>query len=110
MFAVNPSDNAPDYTTWDREQLSPALAQIPLSKLGAGLGCWVDHRTRGTWNLKPQSASERVCLPMNKSVQVSLVDAFVLPLLCVGWGGGERVCVCTPCLCITLSLRCGAGT
>ena len=64
------ADNAADYTTWDREQLSPALAQIPLTKLGAGLGCWIDSRTKGTWNVKPQSAIDRVCLLMNKSVRV----------------------------------------
>ena len=68
------ADNAADYTTWDREQLGPALAQIPLSKLGAGLGCWIDSRTKGTWNVKPQSAIDRVCLLMNKSVRSLLSD------------------------------------
>ena len=68
------ADNAPDYTTWDREQLSPALAQIPLNKLGAGLGCWIDSRTKGTWNVKNQSAIDRVCLLMNKSVRASSFD------------------------------------
>jgi hypothetical protein len=63
------ADNGADYSTWDREQLRPALAQIPLAKLGAGLGCWIDYRTNGTWNLKPQSAIDRVCLLMNKSVR-----------------------------------------
>eukprot|EP01051_Picozoa_sp_SAG22_P015228 SAG22_NODE_1962_length_3242_cov_2.053452_2_plen_442_part_00 len=68
--------NAPDYTTWARSALSPALAQIPLSKLGAGLGCWVDSRTKGTWNLKPESATDRVCLLMNQSIPE--IDMFIL--------------------------------
>ena len=67
--------NAADYSTW-AHMLDYALKLIPIRKLGAGLGCWIDSRTKGTWNVKPQSAIDRVCLLMNKSVDE--IDMFVL--------------------------------
>jgi hypothetical protein len=68
--------NSGDFTAWANVQLAPALHQVPLNILGAGLGCWIDNRTRGTWNVKPESARERICLLMNRSVQE--IDMFIL--------------------------------
>ena len=68
--------NAADFSGWARAALVPALEQIPLDVLGAGLGCWIDSRTKNTWNILPESAQERICLLMNRSVQE--IDMFIL--------------------------------
>ena len=57
-----------DYTAWVDGQLAPSLA-VPRDVLAVGLGCWIDSRTNGTWNIKAQSATDRVCAIMNHSVQ-----------------------------------------
>jgi hypothetical protein len=68
--------NSGDFSGWANAALMPALADIPLGVLGVGLGCWVDSRTNGTWNVEPASAKDRVCLLMNQSVQE--IDMFIL--------------------------------
>jgi hypothetical protein len=49
---------------------------VPRASLGAGLGCWVDAKTNGTWSTAAASAEARVCALMNASV-VEL-DMFLL--------------------------------
>lgn len=70
------ADNGRDYSHWALTRLAPALRQVPLNKLGVGLGCWIGKDTEGTWNVKPESAKDRVCLLMNHSVQE--LDMFIL--------------------------------
>lgn len=74
--------NAPSYNAW-LSQLGPSVddSSFPRTKLGAGLGCWIEHRhghdhapaTAGkqpvpAWSLTPKSAEQRVCELMNRSV------------------------------------------
>ena len=61
--------NSADYYEWVHQQLSPALATVPLHRLGVGLGCWVSAELNDTWNLTPEAAEDRVCKLMNESVQ-----------------------------------------
>jgi hypothetical protein len=68
--------NSGDFSGWANAALMPALTDVPLDVLGVGLGCWVDSRTNGTWNVQPASAKDRVCLLMNRSVQE--IDMFIL--------------------------------
>lgn len=68
--------NSGDFSGWANTALMPALNDVPLDVLGVGLGCWVDSRTNGTWNVQPVSAKDRVCLLMNQSVQE--IDMFIL--------------------------------
>lgn len=67
--------NAPDYDSWYEEALVPAL-EVPRDILGVGLGCWIDSRTNGTWNVLAESARDRVCLLMNRSVEE--IDMFLI--------------------------------
>ena len=40
--------NSADYYEWVHQQLSPALATVPLHRLGVGLGCWVSAELNDT--------------------------------------------------------------
>eukprot|EP00041_Stephanoeca_diplocostata_P012180 m.203377 g.203377 ORF g.203377 m.203377 type:complete len:378 (-) comp18846_c0_seq2:816-1949(-) len=68
--------NAGNFGAWYYSALTPALEKIPLDRLGVGLGCWIDSRTNNTWNITPESASQRICALLNASVQE--VDIFLL--------------------------------
>ena len=61
--------NSADYYEWVHQQLSPALATVPLETLGVGLGCWTSAELNHTWSLSPEAAADRVCKLMNESVQ-----------------------------------------
>ena len=67
--------NAVDFSAWWYSALVPALV-VPRQVLGAGLGCWIDSRTNGTWNILPESAKDRVCALANQSIQE--IDMFEL--------------------------------
>ena len=68
LFMNMETYNAGSYEEW-LQYLGPAVTDpsIPRSKLGAGLGCWIES-TVPAWSLTPQSAQQRVCELMNRSV------------------------------------------
>ena len=68
--------NAHSYEEWVYSNLAPALDAHQTEKIGAGLGCWIDQRTNGTWSVTSESAKERICMLMNHSFQE--IDMFVL--------------------------------
>ena len=61
--------NAMSYEEWIYSRAEPATAVSPLDHLGMGLGCWIDDRTNGTWAVTAESAAQRICYAMNRSVQ-----------------------------------------
>jgi hypothetical protein len=61
------SYNGGSYRGW-LQALAPALAAgVDRSRMGAGLGCYVDAATNNTWATTPESAAQRVCVLMNAS-------------------------------------------
>ena len=57
-------------------KLKPAIDTHQIATIGAGLGCWIDDRTNGTWSVTSKSAKDRICMLMNHSFQE--IDMFVL--------------------------------
>ena len=75
LFMNMATYNAGSYTAWLEQFAIPIDdATIPRSKLGAGLGCWIES-TVPAWSLTAESAKQRVCALMNASV--TEIDMYV---------------------------------
>jgi hypothetical protein len=70
--------NSASYPEWlDQFAIPVDDGTIPRSKLGLGLGCWIDPSVPN-WSLTANSATQRVCSLMIMNASVVEIDMFRL--------------------------------